>query len=37
MTEKNPNLPFTPGFDCAGVITKLGGNVKGFQVNYQKA
>ena len=30
--SRQPKLPYTPGLDSAGVITKLGKNVKGFKV-----
>lgn len=29
-----PTLPYTPGLDSAGIITKLGRNVDKFKVNY---
>ena len=28
-----PKLPYTPGLDSAGVVTKVGKNVKNFNVN----
>ncbi|CAM6031355.1 unnamed protein product, partial [Sphagnum compactum] len=30
---RKPKLPFTPGKDCAGVVTKVGANVKNLKVN----
>lgn len=30
--SRKPNLPYTPGGDSAGVITKIGKNVKNFKV-----
>ena len=27
-----PKLPYTPGKDCAGVVTKVGESVKNFKV-----
>lgn len=30
--SRQPKLPYTPGLDSAGVITKLGHNVKNFKV-----
>lgn len=32
--SRKPHLPFTPGFDVAGVIEAVGDNVSGFKVPY---
>ena len=31
--SRRPTLPYTPGGDSAGVVTKVGKNVKNFNVN----
>lgn len=34
--SRQPKLPYTPGLDSAGIITKLGRNVSKFKVSDMK-
>ena len=32
LPERLPTLPYTPGGDVSGIVTKIGNNVKEFKV-----
>lgn len=32
--SRQPKLPYTPGLDSAGIVTKIGKSVKNFEVIY---